>query len=93
MLVFGIILIFFIIMFLMIYSPVIYQNAVLKRAENTFIQELNRLNDFYEDNLIVVTRRLGEGESQNSDVKFVHAHNNQNFAVNSVLDLIDDLED
>ena len=50
-------------MFLMIYSPVIYQNAVLKRAENTFIQELNRLNDFYEDNLIVVTSRMGERET------------------------------
>lgn len=90
MTVFVIVLIVFSIIFLVTYFPVICQNIVLNRAEKDFAQELKALNDFYENMLVIVTRRLGEGESQNSDVRFSCAHQNQKFAVDSVLDLIDE---
>lgn len=93
MLIYVLILILFIFAFIIFYCPVLYQHFVFKRTENNFIQELNLLNDFYKNKLIVVTEKLGEGPSQNSDVKFAQAHKNQIFAINSILDLLDECEE
>lgn len=93
MLIYVLILILFIVVFIILYCPVLRQHFVFKRAENNFIQELNLLNDFYKNKLIIITEKLGEGPSQNSDIKFVEAHKNQIFAINSILDLLDECEE
>ncbi len=89
--IFLITLLLFVAMLSIIYFPVLYQHIVSKRAENRFHEEVSLLNDLYSDSLIVITNRLGEGASQNSDIKFSKAHENQSFAVNSILGLIDEL--
>lgn len=74
-----------------IYTPVLYQYIVYKKAEHVFSSELKAWNAKESDNLIVITQKLGLGCSQNSDVKFSKAHKNHSFAINSVLPLLEDL--
>ena len=60
----------------------------MKKAEKEFSQELGKLNKLYEQSRIIVNRKLGEGEEPVSGLDFAKAHCNQEFAVNSVLDLV-----
>lgn len=86
----GIILIFGFLAFIyiLIYLPVIHQYVITKQSEKRLVIELNLLRDLFSSCLIVNTQKLGQGESQNSDVKFIEAQQNQDFAVNSILGIL-----
>lgn len=74
--------------FLAIYSPVIIENQRVKKTEKEFLQELGKLNELYEQSRMIVNRKLGEGEEPVLGPSFANVQCNQEFAVNSVLDLI-----
>lgn len=69
-----------------IYSPVIYQYGVVRRARKEYQQALAAI--FTSCVKAIDTqpalKKHGEGESQNSDVAFEKAVNNISFAVGSV---------
>ena len=91
-----IILSLFIFLVLVLHSSArIYRHYVFKQPKGNYITELNLLknSDFYTDYLITIAERLGEGSSRNSGSKFSKAHENQSFVVNSILDLISELEE
>lgn len=71
------------------YIPVIHQYYATKKAERVLAQQLDLLNRTHEYYSIIETKPLGLGTSQNSDVKFAKAHNNQNIAVSSIMNLIE----
>lgn len=88
MLEFGIVLAVFALIVLVIYLPALYRHFVWKRTEKDFEHELSQLGSLYDSSRIVITERLGEGTSQNSDVKFAEAHQNQSFAMNTIMELL-----
>jgi len=85
---FGIILLAFFLLVLIIYLPAICQHFAWKRTSKSFEQQLSELGTLYDDSRIVITERRGEGTSQNSDVKFADAHKNQDFAMNTIMKLL-----
>lgn len=64
-------------LFLIIYSPVIYQRIRIKQLDQAiekYVKEIvQRLNDV----IVVDARPLGQGESQNSDQKFADVQKHQ----------------
>lgn len=86
----GVILIFGLLalIYMLIYLPVIHQYFITKQSEKKLILELSLLDKLFDSCLIVNTQKLGQGESQNSDIKFVEAQKNQDFAVNSILGML-----
>lgn len=76
---------FFALVVLMIYLPVIRQRVIVKQAERKFAEELNLVGSLFESSTVIQTKRMGEGESQNSDITFEKAQQNQTTAVNSVM--------
>jgi len=88
MLEFGIVLAVFSLIVLAIYLPAFYRHFAWKQSEKEFEYELSQLGFLYDSSRIVITDRLGEGTSQNSDVKFAEAHKNQSFAMNTVMELL-----
>lgn len=74
-----------------IYAPVVHQYIIYKKSERIFYDELTKWDAAETNNLIVITKPLGLGPSQNSDVKFAKAHANYTFAINSVLPLLEEL--
>lgn len=89
---FALLLIFFalILFTALIYSPAIYHYCVYRYFESKFVSQLKEWEDNVKNNLIVVERKLGEGISQNSDIRFSEAHNNMSFAVNSIMETVAD---
>lgn len=81
MLVFGFV-------FFITYYPVIKQDFIVKKAEKEFSQELKNLDKLYECSRMIVNRKLGEGEEPVFGPSFANVQCNQEFAVNSVLDLV-----
>lgn len=74
-----------------VYLPAFFKHCIAKRSERVFTQKLAYVNKLYERCIVIVTEKLGLGVSQNSDVKFCKAHNNQTVAINSVMSLMDTL--
>lgn len=68
------------------FGPYIYQRQAYRRQEMSY--DVSSLSDLYKQCVVVVSERRGEGESQNTDIVFETAHDNQEIAVNTVLDLI-----
>lgn len=87
--------IFFIVLFIfaliafVVYFPLLYKIIRLKGIKKNLYSEIKMLDDLYKKYIIIITHRLGEGVSQNSDTKFVDAHKNQEFAVNSILSILE----
>ena len=86
----GVILIFGLLtlIYILIYLPVIHQYFVTKQSEKKLIFELSLLDELFASCLMINTTKLGQGESHNSDIKFIEAQKNQDFAVNSILGMI-----
>lgn len=90
---FGIVLIIFALIALVIYSPAIFQYFAWKRTTREFERELSELDTLYNSSRIVITEPLGEGTSQNSDVKFAAAHQNQSFAMNTIMEVLSQISE
>lgn len=85
---FIVVMVFFFVILLAIYFPALHYNMVARKSKKRFIAELALLDNLFASCLFVRTERLGEGESQNSDVSFERAQENQSIAINSILGLI-----
>lgn len=90
MLEFFIVLAVFLSFALLIYLPVIVQYFIWKKSEKEFQEQLELLNNsnFYDNCRIVITEPIGIGIEPSSDVRFAYIHKNQQFAVNSIMQLI-----
>lgn len=88
MIIFLFIVFTFLLIFLVMYFPVLQQYRISKHATQTFQTEVNLLEELYKKNVIIISKRLGEGPSQNSSLYFREVHENQAFAINSILDMI-----
>lgn len=88
MLEFIILLAIIVLMIVISYLPALWQHFALKRTKKNFECELSELDALYISSRIVITERLGEGTSQNSDVRFAEAHQNQSFAMNTIMDVL-----
>lgn len=72
-----------------IYLPAIYSKFKLAEAKRTFEEQKALLPDLYSSCVIIITFMLGTGGSQNSAPQFKSAHKNQDFAVRSIMDIMD----
>lgn len=86
-----IILLVFALFILLIYSPAIYHYCAYKRLESVYKHQLANWRQENKTKLIVVTRRLGEGTSKNSDIRFSEAHKHIQFAIGSISETVAEL--
>lgn len=93
MYIFLLILCLFLLFVLILFLPVIYQQFKVINAEHQLSEQIKGLDKFYRDKLQIVERQLGLGPSQNSDIVFCDAHKNQEFAIATILNLMDQLGD
>lgn len=82
----------FVLICLLVYSPVFLNRHRAKVDKCTLDSEIEKLSSVYERCRIVITRPLGRGGSKNSGIKFAVAHKNQNVAVKSIRSLIADMK-
>lgn len=77
--------------------PILIAQFRVRESKKVFESDIASLCPLYQKCVstlesIVGSRLLGEGGSQNSSITFADALKNQSFAIQSILDLIDDLE-
>lgn len=88
------IIIAIVVLFLLItYFPVIRQNRILSELDEKLAYELDLLSGLLRACLIIETRPLGKGESQNSDITFAQAQANQQIATNAIMALMGDMSE
>ena len=75
---------------IIIYAPYFYQCYVAKKAENDFQNEFNSYKREVQRSYVIVLEEIGKGTSNNSDIRFVEAHKNQDFAINSINGLLEE---
>lgn len=87
---FPVVIAFFAIFVLVIYSPVIYQYIRVLISEKRFQRELQAIEDggLFEESRIVITKPLGIGTEPDGEISFAEAMKNQEFAMNSIMRLI-----
>lgn len=89
-----IIIIAIVALFLLItYFPVLRQNRILHELDEKLAHELDLLSDLLRACLIIETRALGKGESQNSDITFAQAQINQPIATHAIMALMCDMSE
>jgi len=86
-----IILAVFALLILLVYSPAIYHYCAYRRLEAMYEHQLASWRHGNNNKLIVVTRRLGEGTSKNSDIRFSEAHKHIQFAIGSISETVVEL--
>ena len=90
--IYNILIIFaiFALVVLFVYTPAIVQYFVWKKSEREFQEQLALLDnsDFYDNCRIVVTKPIGTCAEPSSDLRFADVHKNQQFAMNSIMQLI-----
>lgn len=79
---------FFALLFIIIYAPAIYWMVRARYSKRRFEEALTKLGALFEKCRIVITERLGEGPFEESGITFEQAQQNQHFAVESVLKLL-----
>lgn len=70
---------------IVVYWPVIRSRYKLRKTKHIFEEQKILLSDLYADCLVLEESELGQGGSQNSGPRFKDVHKNQDFAINSVL--------
>jgi len=92
MLEFFVVLLFFTLILACIYAPAGWAYIRYLVANRKFEKDLYKLDEqFWNECRIVITNRLGEGsiqEFEKSKITFETAHKNQDFAVKSIMKLL-----
>lgn len=88
---FMVILTFLAIVSLIIYFPVICAYIATKQAEKEFLKLLPGVDKLFAESLIVETKPLGLGPVSETCIPFSEAHKNQEFAINSIMGLLERL--
>lgn len=89
---FLVVIAFFATFVFVIYSPVIYQYIRVLISEKRFQRELQAIKDggLFEESRIVITEPLGTGTEPSGKISFAEAMENQEFAMNTIMKLIND---
>lgn len=76
----------------LIYSPAIYCHVMTSISEKRFKKELKAIEDerLFEKCRIVITRPLGVGIEPDGEISFAVAMRNQELAMKSIIDLINE---
>lgn len=88
MLEFAMVLSVIILIIVSVYLPAFYRYLIWKRTQKKFEHELSELGSLYDSSRIVITKHLGSGTSRILCVTFAQAHENQNFAMNTIMELL-----
>lgn len=84
----SLLVLFFTFITFLIYLPAIYWYFKAKKSEKEFLYQLSLLDELFEQTRIVETRPLGLGEEPENTISFAQAMQNQKFAMNSIMSIL-----
>lgn len=81
---------FFLIIGFIIYLPAIYYHVMASISKKRFQRELKAIEDsgLFEECRVIITRPLGTGTEPAGEISFADAMRNQEFAMKSIMNLV-----
>lgn len=82
------VILIYLLIILIMYIPVLASYINQIKSQKLFDSEISKLYNLYNDSIIIITDKLGEGHETEQIVSFEQVHKHQDFALKTILDLV-----